>query len=44
VLLRMPDLLNQVNRLLQESGLKRLAPDDFQHIQHRKSCSYYGNP
>ncbi len=36
VMLRMPDLLNQVNRLLQESGLKRLAPDDFQHIQHQE--------
>jgi len=36
VMLRMPDLLNQVNRLLQESELKRLAPDDFQHIQHQE--------
>lgn len=36
VLLRKPDLLDRVNRLLQEAGLKRLAPDDFQHLQHQE--------
>jgi DNA primase len=35
VLLRRPDLLNPVNRLLQEAGLERLSPQDFQHARHQ---------
>ncbi len=35
VLLRRPDLLYQVNRHLQESGLSRLTEDDFQHADHQ---------
>ena len=35
VLLRRPDLLYQVNRHLQESGLSRLDVDDFQHADHQ---------
>jgi hypothetical protein len=34
-LLRRPDLLYQVDRRLQESGLSRLSEDDFQHADHR---------
>jgi DNA primase len=35
VLLRRPDLLYQVDRRLQEDGLKRLSPDEFQHADHQ---------
>jgi DNA primase len=35
VLLRRPDLLFQVDRQLQESGLGRLSLEDFQHGDHR---------
>ncbi len=35
VLLRRPDLLYQVDRKLQESGLTRLGVDDFQHAEHQ---------
>jgi hypothetical protein len=35
VLLRRPDLLYQVDRRLQESGLSRLTEEDFQHADHR---------
>jgi DNA primase len=35
VLLRRPDLLYQVDRALQESGLTRLTPADFQHAGHQ---------
>jgi DNA primase len=35
VLLRRPDLLYQVDRRLQEDGLPRLAPEDFQHAEHQ---------
>ncbi|MEW5867955.1 MAG: DNA primase [Chloroflexota bacterium] len=35
VLLRRPDLLYQVDRRLQEAGLARLAPQDFQHADHQ---------
>jgi len=34
VLLRRPEMLYQVDRQLQEAGLARLAPDDFQHGDH----------
>ncbi|MEJ2706978.1 MAG: DNA primase [Anaerolineales bacterium] len=35
VLLRRPNLLYQVDRLLQEAHLERLSPDDFQHADHQ---------
>ena len=35
VLLRRPELLYQVDRKLQENGLSRLAPSDFQHTNHQ---------
>ena len=35
VLLRLPDLLYKVDRKLQEEGLSRLTPDDFQHADHQ---------
>lgn len=35
VLLRRPDLLYQVDRQLQEAGLARLLPADFQHADHQ---------
>jgi hypothetical protein len=35
VLLRRPNLLYQVDRKLQEDGLKRLSPDEFQHADHQ---------
>jgi DNA primase len=35
VLLRRPNLLYQVDRKLQEDGLKRLSPDEFQHLDHQ---------
>jgi DNA primase len=35
VLMRRPDLLYQVDRRLQESGLSRLTEEDFQHADHR---------
>jgi DNA primase len=35
VLLRRPDLLYQVDRKLQEAGLPRLHPQDFQHTDHK---------
>ena len=35
VLLRRPDLLYQVDRRLQESGLGRLTVEDFQHADHQ---------
>lgn len=36
ILLRKPELLNQVNRLLQEASLQRLVPDDFEQFQHQE--------
>ncbi len=36
VLLRRPDLLYQVDRSLQEFGLGRLTPEDFQHADHKE--------
>ncbi len=36
VLLRRPNLLYQVDRKLQEEGLKRLSPDEFQHLDHQE--------
>jgi DNA primase len=36
VLLRQPDLLYQVDRRLQEFGLGRLSPEDFQHADHKE--------
>lgn len=35
VLLRQPELLYRVDRALQEAGLNRLSPDDFQHADHQ---------
>jgi DNA primase len=35
VLLRRPDLLYQVDRRMQEHGLARLSPDEFQHADHQ---------
>ncbi len=35
VLLRRPALLYQVDRRLQEDGLSRLVPEDFQHADHQ---------
>jgi hypothetical protein len=35
VLLRRPDLLNKVDRRMQEDALPRLAPEDFQHADHQ---------
>ena len=35
VLLRRPNLLYQVDRRLQEAGLARLSPQDFQHGDHQ---------
>ena len=35
VLLRRPELLYRVDRALQESGLSRLTPEDFQHTDHQ---------
>ena len=35
VLLRRPDLLYKVDRALQEDGLSRLLPEDFQHTDHQ---------
>jgi len=35
VLLRRPNLLYLVDRKLQEHGLKRLSPDEFQHLDHQ---------
>jgi DNA primase len=35
VLMRRPDLLYRVDRLLQELGLSRLSPADFQHADHQ---------
>ncbi|MGD9091506.1 MAG: DNA primase [Anaerolineales bacterium] len=35
VLLRRPDLLYKVDRMLQEEGLSRLSVDDFQHADHQ---------
>jgi len=35
VLLRRPDLIFQVDRKLQEYGLSRLTPADFQHADHQ---------
>ncbi len=35
VLLRRPDLLYKVDRQLQEEGLSRLSPVDFQHADHQ---------
>lgn len=35
VLLRRPDLLYKVDRRLQEEGLSRLSPDDFQYADHQ---------
>ena len=35
VLLRRPELLYRVDRALQESGLSRLTPEDFQHADHQ---------
>jgi DNA primase len=35
VLLRRPELLYRVDRALQESGLNRLTPEDFQHADHQ---------
>jgi len=35
VLLRRPDLLYQVDRKLQEEGLRRLSPEDFQHADNQ---------
>jgi len=35
VLLRRPYLLYSVDRKLQEEGLKRLSPEDFQHADHQ---------
>lgn len=35
ILLRKPDLLYQVDRRLQEAGLERLSPQDFQHADHQ---------
>jgi DNA primase len=35
VLLRRPDLLYKVDRRLQEDGLNRLSPADFQHAEHQ---------
>lgn len=35
VLLRRPSLLYQVDRRLQEDGLSRLVPEDFQHADHQ---------
>jgi DNA primase len=35
VLLRRPELLYKVDRALQEAGLSRLTPEDFQHADHQ---------
>ena len=35
VLLRRPDRLYQIDRHLQEAGLARISPDDFQHADHQ---------
>lgn len=35
VLLRRPDLIYKVNRRLQEEGLRRLEPQEFQHADHQ---------
>lgn len=35
ILLRQPDLIFQVDRNLQDNGLQRLLPEDFQHGDHR---------
>lgn len=35
ILLRRPDLLYKVDRKLQEEGLARLSPEDFQHSAHQ---------
>ena len=35
ILLRKPNLLYLVDRHLQENGLARLAPDDFEHADHK---------
>ncbi len=35
VLLRRPDLLYRVDRQLQDAGLSRLEPQDFQHADHQ---------
>jgi DNA primase len=35
VLLRRPGLLFQIDRRMQEHGLPRLSPDDFQHTDHQ---------
>jgi len=35
VLLRRPDLIYKVDRRLQEEGLSRLTPQEFQHAQHQ---------
>lgn len=35
ILLRQPNLLYQVDRSLQELGLARLSPEDFQHADHQ---------
>jgi len=35
VLLRRPELLYRIDRNLQENGLLRLAPSDFQHADHQ---------
>ena len=35
VLLRRPSLLYKVDRLLQDYGLSRLSPEDFQHADHQ---------
>jgi DNA primase len=35
ILLRRPDLLYRIDRSLQETGLARLSPDDFQRSDHK---------
>jgi len=35
VLLRRPELLYRVDRALQEAGMSRLTPEDFQHADHQ---------